>query len=661
MIDYAYGQIEFLLQKKLIGLLTRIRQKKEVEEFTMNQTIAFDDKYISFLSDLAADKNYNIKKMASKGIVGWLDALKATDFDRQLATQELTRWGQSDDCDSLPMRMIVILHAQAELNWKKYQEIRAAYNELVGTINNYRQTVDGQFYDGYIDYFRGLGYDSSKVREMAQQQMRTQVTQNGIRDVMKKVIAEFQSKLEKGKPLQMNNEYWCEEWKEEETQYFFGENDEPQEDYLDIAGVLRKKGTLTTKEELAVTYVEAILRRDGIVDKTLRRAHDMVDCPRVTEQSVGTDILRERRELVDMAKSFVASADADVIVLKDGTVMLYGEKPKFPNLQGMDGVKKIISLGYDDGVAVLKTDGTVCVEAKNWSHDMKELDRTVTKWSNIVDIVETFKEIAALTGDGRVLCAEAGSYHDKGKWKSADGWSNIKQIAASANHLVALKNNGTVVACGSNEHGECRVSHWRNIVAVACDNVYVDIGGKTKSYGFTLGLTEAGEVLFAGDVAPGREREHRAISQWRNVVQINSYASNIQAVTVNGEVRETGYSSVSKYYYTDTHYDDIPYEAAEADDYPEDETDIPLTERSDILVAKESLGVTMEGVVASSDICLFSDLEELKQMEEESRESSNRARKVAQYRQMHLCQHCGGRFKGLFKKKCVNCGRPMDY
>ena len=26
-----------------------------------------------------------------------------------------------------------------------------------------------------------------------------------------------------------------------------------------------------------------------------------------------------------------------------------------------------------------------------------------------------------------------------------------------------------------------------------------------------------------------------------------------------------------------------------------------------------------------------------------------------------LCQHCGGRLKGLFAKKCVSCGKPKDY
>ena len=27
----------------------------------------------------------------------------------------------------------------------------------------------------------------------------------------------------------------------------------------------------------------------------------------------------------------------------------------------------------------------------------------------------------------------------------------------------------------------------------------------------------------------------------------------------------------------------------------------------------------------------------------------------------NLCQHCGGPFKGLFKKVCSNCGKPKDY
>ena len=31
------------------------------------------------------------------------------------------------------------------------------------------------------------------------------------------------------------------------------------------------------------------------------------------------------------------------------------------------------------------------------------------------------------------------------------------------------------------------------------------------------------------------------------------------------------------------------------------------------------------------------------------------------YRQMNVCQYCGGSFIGLFSKKCKVCGRPKDY
>lgn len=33
----------------------------------------------------------------------------------------------------------------------------------------------------------------------------------------------------------------------------------------------------------------------------------------------------------------------------------------------------------------------------------------------------------------------------------------------------------------------------------------------------------------------------------------------------------------------------------------------------------------------------------------------------ASYREKHLCQHCGGKFTGLFSKACKSCGKPKDY
>ena len=60
-------------------------------------------------------------------------------------------------------------------------------------------------------------------------------------------------------------------------------------------------------------------------------------------------------------------------------------------------------------------------------------------------------------------------------------------------------------------------------------------------------------------------------------------------------------------------------------------------------------------------------LEELhrqRRIEEEriAHEKREQAQRIAmQRRNAGRCQYCGGEFKGLFAKKCVNCGRPKDY
>ena len=47
------------------------------------------------------------------------------------------------------------------------------------------------------------------------------------------------------------------------------------------------------------------------------------------------------------------------------------------------------------------------------------------------------------------------------------------RITAGCRHSVGLKPNGTVMAVGDNKYGQCDVSDWRNIVAVATGNVHM--------------------------------------------------------------------------------------------------------------------------------------------------------------------------------------------
>ena len=77
-------------------------------------------------------------------------------------------------------------------------------------------------------------------------------------------------------------------------------------------------------------------------------------------------------------------------------------------------------------------------------------------------------------------------------------------ISSSYYHVVAVRQDGTVVAKGKNDKGQCNVSNWRNVIAVACD------------WEGTAALTADGRVLYTGDTS------HRQMDcmAWRNIKAI---------------------------------------------------------------------------------------------------------------------------------------------
>jgi alpha-tubulin suppressor-like RCC1 family protein len=48
-------------------------------------------------------------------------------------------------------------------------------------------------------------------------------------------------------------------------------------------------------------------------------------------------------------------------------------------------------------------------------------------------------------------------------------------IAAGRRHTIGLKSDGTVMAVGDNKFGQCDVSGWRDMVAVAAGNVHMGV------------------------------------------------------------------------------------------------------------------------------------------------------------------------------------------
>lgn len=74
-------------------------------------------------------------------------------------------------------------------------------------------------------------------------------------------------------------------------------------------------------------------------------------------------------------------------------------------------------------------------------------------------------------------------------------------ISSSYYHVVAVRQDGTVIAKGKNDKGQCNVSNWRNVVAVACN------------WDSTAAVTADGRVLYAGD----NSYNQAACTAWRNI------------------------------------------------------------------------------------------------------------------------------------------------
>ena len=135
-------------------------------------------------------------------------------------------------------------------------------------------------------------------------------------------------------------------------------------------------------------------------------------------------------------------------------------------------------------------------------------------------------------------------------------------IGAGTYHSVALRTDGTLVAAGDNECGQCDVSKWRNIVAVAAggfhtaaakkdgtvlatgDNLegqcnignWDDIISLHLSSRHTVGLRADGRVMAAGRNKNG-ECE---VSHWRNIVGIAVDFGGTYGIKTDGSVVATG-------------------------------------------------------------------------------------------------------------------------
>ena len=125
-----------------------------------------------------------------------------------------------------------------------------------------------------------------------------------------------------------------------------------------------------------------------------------------------------------------------------------------------------------------------------------------------------FYHTVGLKADGSVL---ATGRNDEGQC-NVSGWTGISAIACGAYHTVGLRSDGTLVATGRNDEGQCDVSDWTGVVAVACADYN------------TLALLADGTVLTTG-YQPFTE-----LSGWKDITFLAAGSYGAVGISADGRV-----------------------------------------------------------------------------------------------------------------------------
>ena len=99
-------------------------------------------------------------------------------------------------------------------------------------------------------------------------------------------------------------------------------------------------------------------------------------------------------------------------------------------------------------------------------------------------------------------------------------------LATGAFHTVSVKRDGTVVAVGDNDDGQCKVSSWKDIVAVAAGDAH------------TVGLKRDGTVVAVGHKGYGQCE----VSDWKDIVAVAAGIDHTVGLKRDGTVVAVGWN-----------------------------------------------------------------------------------------------------------------------
>ena len=167
----------------------------------------------------------------------------------------------------------------------------------------------------------------------------------------------------------------------------------------------------------------------------------------------------------------------------------------------------------------------------------------------------------ALKKDGTVVSAGSNEYGQC----SITEWTDVIAVAAGVNHTLGLKSNGTVAAAGDDTYSQCETGRWESVIAIAAgqghsvgvlntgrviaagDNTYGQCNVENWSgiiavaagYNHTVGLRQDGTVVAAGDNSLGA----CDVENWQDIVSISAGGGFTVGVCQDGTVVAVGDNS----------------------------------------------------------------------------------------------------------------------
>lgn len=352
--------------------------------------------------------------------------------------------------------------------------------------------------------------------------------------------------------------------------------------------------------------------------------------------------------------------------------------------------KDILAVGEYHAIG-LKSDGTVQVVGKD------EYNRcAVGQWRNIVAVAVSDNHTIGLKEDGTVAATahtgNFGSWDDRVKngyvgQCDVNDWKDVKAIAAGKKHTLGLKSDGTVVATHfmgkrNDNDGQCQVSEWTDIVAIAAHD-FISLGLKSDGTVVTTWnnlVSDQNKVDFRTRISAWQDVVEIAVSrshvvglksdgtvvaeayvdaygacevgEWTDIISVAAGECFTVGLKADGTVVATEWKFNPKYYYGScdvSEWSNIVAIAAGK------EHTFGLRADGTVLVAGEP--PFFKYLDAAKQWKLFNNMNTLEQERQKAKEDLI----ASERRATGLCQHCGGPLKGLFSKKCTNCGKAKDY